>query len=185
MAILFKLKTGCQWEHLPVCHFFEGEIPSYKTVFYHYRKWCKLGDWEKMFSRLVRKYLHFVDLSLSHIDGSHTLAIRGGESVEYQGRKKRKTTNSIYFTDRQGLPLAMSEPQKGNHTDLYEIKESVDSIAFQLDRCRISLDSIFNNADAGFDSRSFLQALDKNGIIANVCPNTRNGEPLKSTSLMK
>ena len=185
MAILFKLKTGCQWEHLPVCHFFEGEIPSYKTVFYHYRKWCKLGDWEKMFSRLGRKYLHFVDLSLSHIDGSHTPAVRGGESGEYQGRKKCKTTNSIYFTDRQGLPLAMSEPQKGNHTDLYEIKESVDSIAFQLDRCGISLDGIFNNADAGFDSRSFLQALDKNGIIANVCPNTRNGEPLKSTSLIK
>ena len=23
MAMLFKLKTGCQWEHLPVCHFFE------------------------------------------------------------------------------------------------------------------------------------------------------------------
>ena len=46
-----------------------------------------------------------------------------------------------------------------------------------MDRCGISLDGIFNNADAGFDSRPFLQALDKNGIIANVCPNTRNGEP--------
>ena len=125
MAILFKLKTGCQWEHLPVCHFFEGEISSYKTVFCHYRKWCKLGDWEKMFSRLVMKYRHLVDLSLSHIDGSHTQAVRGGESVEYRGRKKRKTTNSIYFTDRQGLPLEMSDPQKGNHTDLYEIMESV------------------------------------------------------------
>ena len=32
MAILFKLKTGCQCEHLPVCHFFEGEIPIYKTA---------------------------------------------------------------------------------------------------------------------------------------------------------
>ena len=71
----------------------------------------------------------------------------------------------------------MSEPQKGNHADLYEIKESVDSIAFQLDRCGISLDGIFNNAYAGFDARSFRQVLDKYGIIANVCPNTRNGEP--------
>ena len=96
-----------------------------------------------MFFRLVRKYRHLVDLSLSHIDGTHTPAVRGGESVEYQGRKKCKTTNSIYFTDRQGLPLAMSEPQKGNHADLYEIKESVDSIAVQLDGCGISLDGIF------------------------------------------
>ena len=79
MGILFKLKTGCQWEHLPVCHFFEGEISSYKTVFCHYRKWCKLGDWEKMFFRLVRKYRHLVDLSPSHIDSPHTPAVRGGE----------------------------------------------------------------------------------------------------------
>ena len=130
-----------------------------------------------MFSWLVRKYRHLVDLSLSYVGGSHTPEVRGGESVEYQGRKKRKTTNSIYFTDRQVLPLAMSEPQKGNHTDFYEIKESVDGIAFQLNRCGFSLDGTFNNTDAGFDARSFRQSLDKYGITANVCPNTRNGEP--------
>ena len=129
-----------------------------------------------MFSRLVMKYRHLVDLLLSHTDGSHTQAVRGDESVEYQGRKKRKTTNSIYFTDRHVLPSAMSEPQKGNHTDLYEIMESLVSFTFQLGRCGISLDGIFNNADAAFDPRSFRQALDKYGIIANVCPKTRNGK---------
>ena len=108
-----------------------------------------------MFPRLVRKYHHLVDLSLSHIDGSHTIKVRGGERVEYQGRKKRKTINSIYFTVREGLPLAMSEPQNGNHTYLYEIKESVDSMTFQLDRCGISLEGMFNNADTGFDLLKF------------------------------
>ncbi|MDE7449162.1 MAG: transposase [Paramuribaculum sp.] len=58
-----------------------------------------------------------------------------------------------------------------------EIKKSVDCIAFQLSRCGIPLDGIFNNADAGFDARSFRQALDNYGVIANVCPNTINGEP--------
>ena len=175
-AILYKLRTGCQWEYLPVCNFFDGEIPGYKTIFYHYRKWCRPGDREMMFSRLVRKYRHLPDFSLSHIDGSHTPAVRGGEGVGYQGRKKRKTTSSIYFTDRQGLPLAISEPRKGNHADLYRIKDSVDCIAFQPDRCGIPLDGIFNNADAGFDALSFRKTLDKYGIIANVCPNPRNGE---------
>lgn len=33
----------------------------------------------------------------------------------------RKTTNALYFSDGRGLPLAMSEPQKGNHAGLYEI----------------------------------------------------------------
>src|SRR5690554_1233062 len=58
-----------------------------------------------------------LDLSSSDLDGSHTTALRGGEQVAYQGRKKRKTTNSLYLTDRQGLPLAMSEPVSGNHND--------------------------------------------------------------------
>ncbi|MBD5345989.1 MAG: transposase [Bacteroides sp.] len=68
-AILFKLKTGCQWQHLPVCHFFEGEIPSYKTVFYHNRKWCKLGGWENLFSRLVGKYRHLAGYNRIQLEG--------------------------------------------------------------------------------------------------------------------
>ena len=82
----------------------------------------------------------------------------------------------FHFTGRQGLPLAMSEPWQGNHADLYRIKDSVDSMAFQLDRCGVPFDRIFNNADAGFDALDFRNALDKYGIIANVCPNPRNGE---------
>ena len=40
-AILYKLKSGCQWRLLPIGHLFSGEGPSWKTVFHHYRKWCK------------------------------------------------------------------------------------------------------------------------------------------------
>lgn len=37
---------------------------------------------------------HRADLDLSSVDleGSHTPAKRGGENVEYQGRKKSRTT---------------------------------------------------------------------------------------------
>lgn len=174
-AIFYKLKTGCQWENLPVKHLFEGDVPSYKTVFYHYRKWCKRAEWQKMFACLMSKYKHLFDLSVSHIDGSHTPAVRGGEKVKYQGRKKRRTTNALYFVDRQGLPLAMSEPQEGNHADLYDIETRVEEMASQMQSAGINLDGLFNNADAGFDGKSFRDALAKHGIVANVCPNPRNG----------
>jgi len=52
------------------------------------------------------------------LDGSHTPALRDGQGVEYQGRKRRKTTKALNLADRQGLPLAMSEPVAGNHNDL-------------------------------------------------------------------
>lgn len=44
------------------------------------------------------------------LDGSHTTTLRGEECCGYQGRKKRKTTNAIYVTDRQGILLAISPP---------------------------------------------------------------------------
>lgn len=176
-AILHKLKSGCQWHQLPVEHLFGDVVLSWNAVYHHFRKWCRLGEWQSMFAALVRKYKDRLDMSVTHIDGSHTPALKGGECVEYQGRKKRKTTNSLYFCDRQGLPLAMSEPQKGNHADLYEIEQRVDELAAQLRECGLSTEGLFNNADAGFDAKSFRAALESHEIIANVCPNPRNGEP--------
>lgn len=174
-AILYKLKSGCQWRFLPLGHLFSGDSPSWNTVFQHYRKWCKKDEWRKAYANVLSSNKEAIDLSLSHIDGSHTPALRGGECVEYQGRKKRKTTNALFFTDNQGLPLAMARPQAGNHSDLYEIKERVDEIAEQLKEADIPVDGLFCDLDAGFDGHDLRVVLDSHGIISNVCPNRRNG----------
>ena len=42
-AILYKLKTGCQWEYLPVKELFSGKVLKYGAVFHHYNKWSKKG----------------------------------------------------------------------------------------------------------------------------------------------
>lgn len=62
----------------------------------------------------------------------------------------------------------MSEPQKGNHADLYEIEQRVDELAAQLRECGLRTEGLFNNADAGFDAKSFRAALESHEIIANV-----------------
>lgn len=99
-AILHKLKSGGQWHQLPVEHLFGDVVLGWNAVYHHFRKWCcRLGEWQSMFAALVRKHKDRLDMSVTHIDGSHTPALKGGESVEYQGRKKRKTTNSLYFCD--------------------------------------------------------------------------------------
>lgn len=96
-AILYKLKSGCQWRLLPIGHLFSGEGPSWKAVFHHYRKWCKKEEWQKIYSRILSEYKNKLDLSISHIDGSHTPVYRGGEMAEYQGKKKRCTTNAFFL----------------------------------------------------------------------------------------
>ncbi len=40
-AILYKLKSGCQWRLLPDRASFQRRGPSWNAVFHHYRKWCK------------------------------------------------------------------------------------------------------------------------------------------------
>ena len=174
-AILYKLKTGVQWEYLPVESLFSERPLHYKSVFYHYRKWCKAGVWKDCWIKLLCKYKSFLDLSSVDLDGSHTPALKGGQEVGYQGRKKRKTTNALFLTDRQGLPLAMSEPISGNHHDLYDIEIHFEEITSTLEQADIPVDGLFLNADAGFDSQGFRVECDRKEIIANVDFNKRRG----------
>ena len=86
------------------------------------------------------------------LDGSHTTALSGGECCGYQGRKKRKMTNAIYVTDRQGIPLVMSTPVSGSHNDVYNISKVLLELFSDLKASALSVSGSFLNADAGFDT---------------------------------
>ena len=146
-AILYKLKTGCQWALLPVKALFSGKELSPGAVYHHYNKWSKLGEWKSMWVRLLDKYRNELDMSSVDLDGSHTTALRGGEEVGYQGRKKRKTTNALYLTNRQGLPIAMSSPKSGEHHDVHNIEEVIGDMFNDLEKSHIRVDGLFLNAD--------------------------------------
>ena len=47
-------------------------VLSWNAVYHHFRKWSRLGEWQTMFAALVRKYKDRLDMSVTHIDGSHT-----------------------------------------------------------------------------------------------------------------
>ena len=107
---------------------FSETVLNYKTVYWHFRRWSKNGEWESSWIHILENNKSSLDLSTSSIDGSHTKALRGGEEVGFQTRKMSKTTNSLYFTDNQGLPIALSSPVSGNHNDLYKIEERLDEL---------------------------------------------------------
>ncbi len=174
-CILYKLKTGIQWYMLPVESLFSDIVLSYKTVYGHFRKWCKKGEWESSWLHILEKNKVSLDLSVSAIDGSHTKALRGGEQVEFQTRKMCKTTNALYLTDNQGLPIAISSPVAGNHHDLYQIGNHLDELFQTLAKANIPIDGLFVNADAGFDSKEFRSKCFEYGIIPNTAINPRNG----------
>ena len=45
-AIIYRLKSGCQWRELPVCAFCSRILISWNTIYYHSNKWSKDGSWK-------------------------------------------------------------------------------------------------------------------------------------------
>jgi len=151
--------------HLPVSERgFAPQVPLYEIVNAILYKLVTGVQWA------------YLPLSSADMDGSHTPAVRGGEAVGYQGRKKRRTTNAVYLTDRQDLPLAMSEPVSGNHNHLFDIEVVFDGIMRSLRRAKIPTQGLFVNADAGFDSKNLREMCEREGVVANIPNNKRNGD---------
>jgi len=51
-AIFYGVRTGCQWMNLP------SSYPHPKSVYYHFRKWCLDGTWERLNRALVYLQRH-------------------------------------------------------------------------------------------------------------------------------
>ena len=47
-AICYVVRTGIPWEYLP------HEYPNDQSVYYHYRKWCQDGTWQRVNTSLRR-----------------------------------------------------------------------------------------------------------------------------------
>jgi len=175
MAILYRLKTGCQWRQLPMKQFFKEKY-SWQSVYYHFQKWSKDGSWEKVWIHILKKYKHLLDLSSIQLVGTHTPAKRGGESVAYQGRKKSKTTNNLIITDSQGIPLVCSDPIAGNHNDAYQLEDTFSKMLRSIQIADIPIKGLFLNADSGFDTSGFRSYCFRNEIFENIDKNKRNGD---------
>jgi len=183
-AILYRLKSGCQWRMLPVEKFFTTQRRlSYNGVYYHFREWVKDGSFQTVWTELLRANHKVPDLSSIQLDGSHTPAKNGGEQIGYQGRKAAKTTNALFFSDSQGLPLAMATPQSGNHHDLHDIQALFDELCRILTEAKIDLRGVFMNADSGFDAEVLREQCLAKEIEANIAVNERNRKKESDTYL--
>ena len=69
-AILYWLKSGCQWRMLPLSVYFEGKSKlGWKGVYYHYRQWVRDGSFKRVWVELLRANPRLLDLSFSSWTG--------------------------------------------------------------------------------------------------------------------
>ena len=90
-AVLYLVKTGCQWRNLPI------DFPKWKTVYSFYRRACLNGTWLKIQKALVEKVRiragKKAEPSYALIDSQSAKAASANEGTGYDGGKKRKAEN--------------------------------------------------------------------------------------------
>jgi len=173
--ILYRLKTGCQWRELPINSYISGKY-NYRTVFYHFNRWSKLDIWQEIWLNLLGQHRKELNLHTIQLDGRHTRTHGAVEKVGYQKRKGGKTSNLLCLCDEEGVLLAFSAVQSGNHHDLFDIVVQFEQMLAQLVAIGIRLDGLILNADSGFDSLEMRQLCKKYGLEVNIKLNPRNGK---------
>jgi transposase len=179
--ILYKLHTGCQWSKVPIAkpeNSDRAEL-SWWAIYYHFRKWSKDGSLEKVFKASIFTIQEDLDLSEVNLDGSHTIAKKGGESVVYQGRKKAKTCNLLPLTEACGFVIGLCHLLPGNHNDSYNLKPALANAFKGIKRLGLDIHGAFFNADAGFDTKDARKVCFNHGLIPNIPENVRNRKKTK------
>ena len=86
-GILYVLRSGCGWRHLP------HDLPAWGTVYYYFRRWRREGVWDRMLAalrmRMRTKQGRDPEPSAAVIDSQSikTSAVRGPEKGFDMGKK--------------------------------------------------------------------------------------------------
>jgi len=86
-AILFVLRTGCQWKALDAT----GICPG-STAHDRFQRWVQAGVFEALYHRAVKGYDELIglDWSFLSLDGAMTKAPLGGEKNRSQSHRPRQ-----------------------------------------------------------------------------------------------
>ncbi len=98
---------------------------SWQAVYYHWQKWNAAGCFEQIWQQSIRLIQNALDCRHLNLDGSHTIAKKGGESVVYQHRKRAKTSNILPITDAAGFIIASTGIVAGNRPDAFNLKSNL------------------------------------------------------------
>jgi putative transposase len=99
-AIFYVLVTGCQWRNLP------NDYPNPNSVYYHYRKWCQDGTWQRINREMVylerRRIGRFARASAGIMDSQSVKVSDLGGVSGYDGNKKIKGRKRHALVDTLG-----------------------------------------------------------------------------------
>jgi putative transposase len=163
-AVLYLLKTGCQWRMLP------NDFPPYSTVYSFYWRACNTGLWTRIMDDLVKKIRIFANRSetptYSIIDTQSVKTTSASKERGIDGGKKIKGRKRHIITDTMGNLLHIQV----NAANIHDTKSGEAVLQGALEKYP-SIEGI--SADAGY-RKTFEEAAKKLGRKVDIAVKKKN-----------
>lgn len=158
-ALMYIVKTGCQWRMLP------KDFPKWELVYYHYRKWVDAGVFDQILEKLRSKVRvnkgQKARASLGIMDSQ---SVRWGNNrslKSYDGNKKVKGIKRHVVVDKNGFLLAVMVTVAHIHDS-----KAVTQLMRVLKECFHSIKVIL--ADGGYCGGIINEVREKFGYLLQV-----------------
>lgn len=153
-AILYLVRTGCQWRNMP------NEFPKWQSVYYYFRKWSKDGSWAELNCAIRRqerkKRGRQIEPTGAIVDSQSVKTTESGGERGFDGGKKVKGRKRHVVTDTVGNVLGVVV-NAANTDDRKGAKAVFNGLPTET---VTSLKKIW--ADGGYDGQPFLDWVQEN-----------------------
>ncbi len=170
-AIIFRLRTGCQWNHIP--RIFGDDSTIHRT----FQRWQQAGLFEQIWAMLIEECeeLGAVDWQWQAADTVLGKARWGGDEVgpNPTDRAKNGSKRSL-LTEASGGPLAIVVAP-ANVNDQFLLDETICSIVVERPRPTKRREQHLC-LDKAYDNETGEQAVEKHGYVGHI---RRKGEAHK------
>src|SRR5690554_5302925 len=158
-AIMYLVKTGCQWRMLP------NDFPKWELVYYYYSKWAKAEDFDLLLSKLREKArLKRKQTSEPSLGIMDSQSVKWGNNRSlngFDGNKKVKGIKRHVIVDKNGFLLAIMVTVANIH-DSKAVELLMRTLAYFLSPIKVIL------ADGGYRGEIAEQVKQKFGYLIKV-----------------
>lgn len=180
--ILKFLYMGCQWKMLPIDQDETGNAElHYSQIFRVYQQWVECGSLVHIFehSVFILHQENLLDISVTHGDGTTTMAKKGGDVLGYSGHKHMKGEKVVAFVDRRCNVLSPMTIAPGNRHEGPLFKKALASLKDLFKRIGLSLKGSITSLDSAYDSKTNRKMIFNSGMLPNIKENPRNRKHTK------